>query len=367
MISPMEKAPVSKRNSQHGIHPERIPPQGIPSNGITAHGLPSNGITAHGLPSNGITPHGLPSNGITPHGLPSNRITTQGITPNGITPQSTCIHPNGFTPNSIPPNGKPLHGLPRHGKPLQGSTERDGFPVLRKRNGSGNRTKENDKITHRHVFHTNDSIPTLREVDENRPETPIVRTRRERYQLAMEGKTGNGRPIVPRDTQDVYSSNGMYKRMLASTPSNPVRSGKSGSRCPTPVPFDQPLTRLCWDNGGNKDLDTEDEDDSNYPYNPSKIPFTPRNQVTNPLFRNLKHINDVTVADIEDIHDFEKSTEHLNLTQKVLNSYFRKKMDCTQRIVKWLVDCEEKSNTSSLPAHLPNILYRNTSAHARHE
>ncbi|XP_021362743.1 uncharacterized protein LOC110456372 [Mizuhopecten yessoensis] len=115
----------------------------------------------------------------------------------------------------------------------------------------------------------------------------------------------------------------------------------------------------------NKDVDTDDDD--SYPYNPSKVPFTPRNQVTNPLFRNIKHINDVTIADIEDIHEFEKSTEHLNLTQKVLNSYFRKKLDCTQRIVKWLVDCEEKANASSLPAHLPNISYRNTSAHARHE
>ncbi|XP_069140888.1 uncharacterized protein [Argopecten irradians] len=281
------------------------------------------------------------------------------------TPSAEISH--GIPQNRFPAKETPPSGLPPTGisHPFRESPQRDIFSAPRTRSGSGHRLKERDRIK-RQAFNTNDSIPILREVDENRPETPIVGTRRERYKLAMEGKAGNGRPIVPRDTQEVYSSNGMYKRMLAATPSNPVRSGKSGSRCPTPVPFDQPLTRLCWDNGGNKDGDTEDED--SYPYNnTSRIPFTPRNQVTNPLFRKLKDINDITVADIEDIHELDKSTEHLNLTQKVLHSYFRKKLDCTQRIVKWLVDCEEKSNLSSLPAHLPDITYRNNSAHARHE
>ncbi|XP_033757695.1 uncharacterized protein LOC117340047 [Pecten maximus] len=352
MFSSPKKILVSKRNNQYGIPPNGIPPQGIPPNGIPPQGIPPNGLPPQGIPPNGLPPQGIPPNGLPPQETQPKNITQQGIPPNGL------------SSNSLPTHGIPPNRMHQHGMPLHSSLERDGFPVTRRRNGSGHRLREKDKIK-RHVFNTNDSIPTLREVDENRPETPIVGTRRERYKLAMDGKTGNGRPIVPRDTQEVYSSNGMYKRMLATTPSNLVRSGKSGSRCPTPVPFDQPLTRLCWDNGGNKDLDTEDED--SYPYNTSRIPFTPRNQVTNPLFRNLKHINDVTVADIEDIHEFEKSTEHLNLTQKVLNSYFRKKLDCTQRIVKWLVDCEEKSNLSSLPAHLPAISYRNTSAHARHE
>lgn len=132
-----------------------------------------------------------------------------------------------------------------------GSLEYDTFPVLKSGIGSGDRNKDKTK-TRRHIFQNDFPMPcTVREIDENRPETPIVKTRHERHLLALNGKAGNGRPILPRDTKDVYSSNGMYKRKLAATPCNNILSGKNGNRCPTPVPFQQPLTRLCWDNAGN--------------------------------------------------------------------------------------------------------------------
>lgn len=69
-----------------------------------------------------------------------------------------------------------------------------------------------------------------------------------------------------------------------------------------------------------------------------------------------RDVNDITLSDLELDDTFPPKTPDLvNLTQKVLNHYFPKKMSSTQRIFRWLADCEEKSSGSTLPAHLPNI------------
>lgn len=69
-----------------------------------------------------------------------------------------------------------------------------------------------------------------------------------------------------------------------------------------------------------------------------------------------RDVNDITLSDLEIDDTFPpKTPEVVNLTQKVLNHYFPKKMSSTQRIFKWLADCQEKSSGSTLPAHLPNI------------
>lgn len=69
-----------------------------------------------------------------------------------------------------------------------------------------------------------------------------------------------------------------------------------------------------------------------------------------------RDVNDITLSDLELDDTFPpKTPDVVNLTQKVLNHYFPKKMSSTQRIFRWLADCEEKSSGSTLPAHLPNI------------
>jgi hypothetical protein len=69
-----------------------------------------------------------------------------------------------------------------------------------------------------------------------------------------------------------------------------------------------------------------------------------------------REMNDITLSDLETDDTFPPKTPEVgNLTQKVLNHYFQKKMSSTQRIFKWLADCEEKSSGSTLPAHLPDI------------
>ena len=113
--------------------------------------------------------------------------------------------------------------------------------------------------------------------------------------------------------------------------------------------------------GNNND----DDSDSDSPGR--RVPYTPRHQVTNPLLRQFRDKHDLTISDLDngdnEIH--YETVEQLVLTEHNLQSYFQKKIDSTKRIVKWLVDCEEKSNSSQLPAHLPDITYR--TVHVRHD
>lgn len=88
---------------------------------------------------------------------------------------------------------------------------------------------------------------------------------------------------------------------------------------------------------------------------------TPRYQTSNPLVRQYKNKHDVTLVELDDEKDAQnedKFKEPLILTQKVLQHYFPKKVDCKQRILRWLVDCREKSRSSSTyPTILPDITY----------
>ena len=65
--------------------------------------------------------------------------------------------------------------------------------------------------------------------------------------------------------------------------------------------------------------------------------------------------SDVFVSDLDEDGYRRTPVSPLNLTESVINYYFQRKIDKDKRIVKWLVDCEEKSCVTSLPAHLPDI------------
>ena len=75
-----------------------------------------------------------------------------------------------------------------------------------------------------------------------------------------------------------------------------------------------------------------------------------------PKSRHSRKRQDIIVSDLEDEGIIPQTpVSPLNLTESVINYYFQRKVDKDKRILKWLVDCEEKSSSTSLPAHLPDI------------
>ena len=82
----------------------------------------------------------------------------------------------------------------------------------------------------------------------------------------------------------------------------------------------------------------------------------PRHNFMAPKSRSGRRKHDVIISDLEDEGIVSQTPDsHLNLTESVINYYFQRKIDKDKRIVRWLVDCEEKSCSTSLPAHLPDI------------
>ena len=65
---------------------------------------------------------------------------------------------------------------------------------------------------------------------------------------------------------------------------------------------------------------------------------------------------DITLSDLE--NDNQKPHEQIQLTQKVLQTMRTENVNKNQRIVQWLMDCEEKNKFtgSLLPSHLPDIM-----------
>lgn len=128
----------------------------------------------------------------------------------------------------------------------------DTLPVL----GKSNKPSKKRILVKRHHDSVRHLFPVpLTEEEENRPQTPKVGTRYEAHLL--DSKSKQNRPVIPCETADVFASNGMYKRQLckSSGKSRNTKSASKRNRCPTPVPFDQPLTKLCWDNQrGNVEL-----------------------------------------------------------------------------------------------------------------
>lgn len=75
-----------------------------------------------------------------------------------------------------------------------------------------------------------------------------MKTRLQRQVLGSGGSRSN----VPSETADLFGSNGMYKRSIGfESPTLILRRANSRekNRCGTPLPLDQPLTKLCWNNG----------------------------------------------------------------------------------------------------------------------
>jgi hypothetical protein len=133
-----------------------------------------------------------------------------------------------------------IPGKIRRGFVYQSSGE-DTLPSLRKR-PDARTVKEKEKVQRRTVRH--DFYPPFRE-EQSRPGTPVVGTRLERY------SSGTGkRAHIPYETADMYANNGMYRlqQQKGSATSRRDGSGKrlSANRCPTPLPNDKPLTKLCW-------------------------------------------------------------------------------------------------------------------------
>ena len=82
----------------------------------------------------------------------------------------------------------------------------------------------------------------------------------------------------------------------------------------------------------------------------------PRHNFMAPKPRTARRRHDVVISDLEDERtQTQTPISPINLTESVINYYFQRKLDKDKRIVKWLVDCEEKSCSTSLPAHLPDI------------
>nr|XP_022344184.1 uncharacterized protein LOC111137159 [Crassostrea virginica] len=219
----------------------------------------------------------------------------------------------------------------------QQSQRKDGLPILRNR----------EPLKAVRTPFTNEVFNPWPEDEEIRPETPFVKTRLQRQLLGSGGSRSN----VPSETADLFGSNGMYMRQIGfESPTSHIRRNNSRekNRCGTPAPLDQPLTKLCWNNGLEEEFsDLSDE------IEPIKHSHRSRRPVSSGRKREL---NDITLSDLEVEDTFPpKTPEVVNLTQRVLNHYFPKKMSSTQRIFKWLADCEEKSSGSTLPAHLPNI------------
>lgn len=120
----------------------------------------------------------------------------------------------------------------------QQSQRRDGLPVLRKR----------EPLKAVRTPFTNEVFYPWPEEEELRPETPFVKTRLQRQVLGSGGSRSN----VPSETADLFGSNGMYKRSIGfESPTLILRRANSRekNRCGTPLPLDQPLTKLCWNNG----------------------------------------------------------------------------------------------------------------------
>ncbi|XP_062575292.1 uncharacterized protein LOC134237205 [Saccostrea cucullata] len=224
----------------------------------------------------------------------------------------------------------------------QQSQRHEGIPILRKR----------EPLKAVRTPFTSEAFNPWPEEEENRPETPFVKTRLQRQLLGSGGSRSN----VPSETADLFGNNGMYRRQIGlESPTLILRSsGRTSSRgknrCGTPVPFGQPLTKLCWNNAIEDEFsDLSDLDDAP----PVRQTNTPRRSTPS---RKRPDVNDITLSDLEMDSAFPpKTPEVVNLTQKVLHHYFHKKMSSTQRIFKWLADCEEKSSGSTLPAHLPDI------------
>lgn len=70
-----------------------------------------------------------------------------------------------------------------------------------------------------------------------------------------------------------------------------------------------------------------------------------------------RNSHDVTLSDLENDVSV-KPHEHVQLTQKVLQTLRSDNVNKNQRIVQWLMDCEEKNKftASQLPSHLPDIM-----------
>ncbi|XP_063431117.1 uncharacterized protein LOC134713760 [Mytilus trossulus] len=227
----------------------------------------------------------------------------------------------------------------------------DILPSLRKRHDSRT-TKEKEKIQRRVVRH--DLCPPFRE-EQSRPGTPVVGTRLERY------ASGKGRKTqIPYETSDMYANNGMYKmKQKGSATSRREGSGKlllSAKRCPTPLPNEKPLTKLCWNH--HRELVEEDDSDDDIIINEM---LDIRRQHERHFTASTVHINknnfDVTLSDLENDQS-HKPHDPVQLTQKVLQTLRSDNVNKNQRIVQWLMDCEEKSKFtgSQLPSHLPDIM-----------
>ena len=105
-------------------------------------------------------------------------------------------------------------------------------------------TEDKDKIPRRIVRH--DIYVPYRD-DQSRPGTPVVGTRLERYASG----SGSRRPQIPYETADMYTNSGMYKlqqKGSATSRREKRENFLSANRCPTPLPNDKPLTKLCWNN-----------------------------------------------------------------------------------------------------------------------
>ena len=126
----------------------------------------------------------------------------------------------------------------------QQSQRKDGLPILRKR----------EPLKAVRTPFTNEVFNPWPEDEEIRPETPFVKTRLQRQLLGSGGSRSN----VPSETADLFGSNGMYMRQIGfESPTLHIRRNNSRerNRCGTPAPLDQPLTKLCWNNGlGNPPL-----------------------------------------------------------------------------------------------------------------
>lgn len=155
----------------------------------------------------------------------------------------------------------------------QQSQRKDGLPILRNR----------EPLKAVRTPFTNEVFNPWPEDEEIRPETPFVKTRLQRQLLGSGGSRSN----VPSETADLFGSNGMYMRQIGfESPTSHIRRNNSRekNRCGTPAPLDQPLTKLCWNNGlGNPPLQSL-----------SKI-YILENMIINPDFFIVAHCTGLAV------------------------------------------------------------------------
>jgi hypothetical protein len=80
-----------------------------------------------------------------------------------------------------------------------------------------------------------------------------------------------------------------------------------------------------------------------------------RNCTASTVRRNRHH--ELTLSDLEN-DVINRPQEPVPLTQKVLQTIRSDNVNKNQRIVQWLMDCEEKNKFtgSQLPSHLPDIM-----------